>query len=290
MDRISLNTMIIIIVLLLIGVLCFLVVILKNRQEAKTEELEEKVKQYSRQYLALCKLNNDKTLAFSRIKSPMTLVIPLESKTKFDRYDIREAFLSYLNVEEKTHTLEEMLQSAERNKNISVQYEKSVVTIKSLPLLTEEECKALGISYKKASQYENKLITSVIRSKPVTNVTVIWKITYDSPAGRNHYERSYAFGSSEIISCIREAKNRKASDAEKEASQYYQRRLVTPGLRYDVMKRDGFRCVLCGRSAEDGVLLHVDHIIPVSKGGRTIMENLQTLCSECNLGKSDKLD
>lgn len=70
-----------------------------------------------------------------------------------------------------------------------------------------------------------------------------------------------------------------------------QRRAMTDSLRYNVMKRDGFRCVLCGRNAsEDGVKLHVDHIRPVSKGGKTEMSNLRTLCDQCNWGKSDKYD
>lgn len=66
--------------------------------------------------------------------------------------------------------------------------------------------------------------------------------------------------------------------------------LLTPSLRYDIMKRDGFRCVLCGRTSKDGIALHVDHILPVSKGGQTIPSNLRTLCDVCNLGKSDKYD
>ncbi len=64
---------------------------------------------------------------------------------------------------------------------------------------------------------------------------------------------------------------------------------ISLALRYDVLRR--FRCVKCGRSpaTEAGVALHIDHISPWAKGGETIMENLQTLCSECNLGKSDKI-
>jgi len=60
-------------------------------------------------------------------------------------------------------------------------------------------------------------------------------------------------------------------------------------LRFDVMKRDKFKCVLCGRSpAKDpAVELEIDHIIPWSKGGETLPENLQTLCAECNNGKRD---
>ena len=38
---------------------------------------------------------------------------------------------------------------------------------------------------------------------------------------------------------------------------------------------------------EDGVTLHIDHIIPVSKGGTDELSNLQTLCADCNLNKSD---
>lgn len=65
---------------------------------------------------------------------------------------------------------------------------------------------------------------------------------------------------------------------------------MTNSLRYDIMKRDGFRCRICGASQAQGAALHVDHIVPVSKGGKTIESNLRTLCDMCNLGKSDKYD
>lgn len=60
---------------------------------------------------------------------------------------------------------------------------------------------------------------------------------------------------------------------------------MTTKLRYAVMQRDQFRCVLCGATVDSGAKLHVDHIIPVSKGGKTEMNNLRTLCDRCNLGK-----
>lgn len=60
-------------------------------------------------------------------------------------------------------------------------------------------------------------------------------------------------------------------------------------LRYQILKRDNFSCVKCGSSpAKDtNVILHVDHIIPWSKGGATVYENFQTLCQKCNIGKSN---
>lgn len=62
------------------------------------------------------------------------------------------------------------------------------------------------------------------------------------------------------------------------------------GLRFSVLKRDNFKCCTCGASpAKDPeVELHIDHVVPWSKGGETELSNLQTLCSKCNIGKSDK--
>ena len=62
-------------------------------------------------------------------------------------------------------------------------------------------------------------------------------------------------------------------------------------LRWIILKRDNFSCKKCGRSpAKDpSIILHVDHIIPWSKDGETVIENLETLCEQCNLGKSNLL-
>jgi hypothetical protein len=62
-------------------------------------------------------------------------------------------------------------------------------------------------------------------------------------------------------------------------------------LRWRVLQRDNFKCCACGASPAitSGVSLHVDHIYPQSKDGKADLENLQTLCSKCNLGKSNLL-
>jgi len=58
-------------------------------------------------------------------------------------------------------------------------------------------------------------------------------------------------------------------------------------LRFNVLQRDRFACCSCGASPaiNAGVELHVDHVTPWSKGGQTTLDNLQTLCRRCNLGK-----
>ena len=60
-------------------------------------------------------------------------------------------------------------------------------------------------------------------------------------------------------------------------------------LRFIVFRRDNFKCKQCGRSpaTNPDVILHVDHIKAWANGGETVQENLQTLCSVCNIGKSD---
>lgn len=60
-------------------------------------------------------------------------------------------------------------------------------------------------------------------------------------------------------------------------------------LRFMVMRRDNFKCQNCGRSpaTDPSIVLHVDHIKAWANGGETLLENLQTLCSKCNIGKSD---
>ncbi len=60
-------------------------------------------------------------------------------------------------------------------------------------------------------------------------------------------------------------------------------------LRFLVMRKDNFKCVACGRNpaTDPEIVLHVDHILAWDKGGETVYENLQTLCSVCNIGKSN---
>lgn len=59
-------------------------------------------------------------------------------------------------------------------------------------------------------------------------------------------------------------------------------------LKVQVLMRDGNKCRICGVECNDGLHnIHFDHIIPWSKGGETVLENLQVLCSDCNLAKGN---
>lgn len=61
-----------------------------------------------------------------------------------------------------------------------------------------------------------------------------------------------------------------------------QRSLMTKELRQQIMVRDNYTYQICGKHMSDEVGLQIDHIIPVSEGGKTVPSNLQVLCSKCN--------
>jgi hypothetical protein len=61
-------------------------------------------------------------------------------------------------------------------------------------------------------------------------------------------------------------------------------RTISKSLRFMVLRRDDFACTYCGRKPPE-VQLQIDHIVPWSSGGGTMMDNLRTACAECNIGK-----
>ncbi len=68
-----------------------------------------------------------------------------------------------------------------------------------------------------------------------------------------------------------------------------QRKALTPKLREMIKQRDNYTCQICGKYMPDEVGLHIDHIIPVSKGGKSTPENLRVLCSKCNGKKGNSI-
>ena len=127
---------------------------------------------------------------------------------------------------------------------------------------------------------------NTIKLKPTISLEIKVYNMYTSPKGYSQDSNYICFDMHEIKRAIQELDHRKKVCKERER----ERSLVTNSVRYNIMQRDGFCCVLCGASKKDGVKLHVDHIVPIAKGGKSTMNNLRTLCDRCNLGKRDKYD
>jgi len=112
--------------------------------------------------------------------------------------------------------------------------------------------------------------------------------TYENRYGtwRNALEKFVAYiNNEENLSSEEAIKNIEAEPI----SRHKTSRTINWRLRFIVMRRDNFKCKSCGRSpaTDPSIILHVDHLKAWANGGETILENLQTLCSKCNIGKSD---
>ena len=110
---------------------------------------------------------------------------------------------------------------------------------------------------------------------------------YISPQGKSELINSFLFSSINIGNLFNLAR----SAVIKKEKRKVQRAMMTPELREAIIRRDNWTCRMCGNSVfkEPNLLLEVDHIIPLSKGGKTEPNNLQTLCWRCNRAKSDKI-
>ena len=114
----------------------------------------------------------------------------------------------------------------------------------------------------------------------------IFSFSYVSPAGKSR--RSYNIEITPYI--LKDIRSEISARIEKSGHSKIQRSIMTNDLREAIKKRDNYTCRICGNSVfnEPNLLLEVDHIIPISKGGKTEASNLQTLCWRCNRQKSNK--
>lgn len=160
--------------------------------------------------------------------------------------------------------------------------------LKLKELITNEEAKELKMDIKKYNLYQEKIYNDN-KINIDTNFNVVIYINYQSKKGFVKEKKYKKYNDKEFSNIINEYLVLKKNDRLFEIISRVERSKMSESLRYDVFKRDNFKCSICGMSAKDGVKLQVDHIIPISKGGKTEIENLQTLCSRCNIGKSNKL-
>lgn len=198
-------------------------------------------------------------------------------------------YLSY-QIRENVALWMRIKNAADENKTTLAKYKQDIDTLlKNIEPMSKEECSANKRSYRYCLKIENKLFGET-KLNIKTSLVVSVKLDYISPKGQVHLSKGNAFGYTEVSRIIDSVSTSFMDRETYKRIVTVERAKVTDSLRYDVLKRDGFRCVLCGMSSKDGAILHVDHIIPVSKGGKTELSNLRTLCERCNMGKSNKIE
>ena len=267
---------------LVVGIAVLVVLLLVENKRRREREASYRcfIEHNSPRYLALLELNKQYDFSLD-IANSYTYYIRVNTKAQLDRYNF-DRFVEN-KIEEHPSECFRYIETLIRHRE---KYEKYKGALQTLPPpASEKETAGTDIPYDFYKKTEAELIKSATLH-PCVDQKLICQCNYISPKGRTSLQRQQVYFLNDIVKRHAIVAQRLAEKNTKEG----QRKAMTNSLRYDIMKRDNFRCVLCGRSRSDGAVLHVDHIVPVAKGGKTVPENLRTLCQECNSGKRDKYD
>lgn len=214
------------------------------------------------------------------------------SKSQYDKFNVNQYFVNLLLDDD--NWLINLIEKELNNNKLFEQYNDEFTLFMndsdyhydvSEVVLAREKTRA-RYAHKKWFQNAEDSVCFSKRQNPPLDLKVIIRYFYETPKAQKRYVTTCTYNRSQAVILLQEAakiqKNRQSSQ--------YQRTLLTPALRYEILKRDNFKCQICGATQYDGVKLHVDHIVPVSKGGKTVASNLRVLCDSCNLGKRDRYD
>ena len=207
------------------------------------------------------------------------------SKRQLDHLFLDDYLMTLIDSEESYYR--NIIDSISYNRYQYETYKSEIAKIKTSA--SEDYCRSFGFKLSKFLKYEEKVFKRNLICKPQLEVIVNCKATYTSPQGRNHYWKEESYTYIELKRLFDQTIELKKLRETRQYQIKLERSKMTASLRYDILERDNHRCQICGSTVQDGVKLHVDHIVPVSKGGKTIPSNLRTLCDRCNLGKSDKI-
>ena len=244
----------------------------------------DRVKKHSDRYKKLLDLNNKYN--FYTFSSTITSYNQqCNSKRSFDRLDLNNVFFSY--IEKHLEACSTLISKID--KNIST-YKLYCYAYNNLTTsVTQESAKEFKVPFNTFINIEESIVKKN-KLSPQCTFTIRISASYTSPQGRNSYSKHYDYDYDQIASSYKEVWRLISVRQSRAYQVQVERAKLSDSLRYDVLRRDGFKCQICGATAQEGAKLHVDHIIPVSKGGKTELSNLRTLCDRCNLGKSDKIE
>ena len=259
-------------VCVMIGIMAHIRKKKREAEEARIAAEKQFVVQNSEKYKALCELNK-RYMQFYDAPGVYTLTQSFKSKQSLERADINDVFLVLANNDDRLH---EIYRKLGINRMRYTSYKQELSKINNM---SNDYVNSLEFDRYRFLQIENELCTPI--EEPMTDISISVELRYISPQGNKSYAKSGIAHYSNLQYAYHEAQKRQAIRAQAEL----ERAKMNASLRYKVLQRDGFRCKICGASERDGVKLHVDHIVPVSKGGKTEMNNLRTLCDRCNLGK-----
>ncbi len=266
----------IIIAIIILILIIIATIIINHLLTKKVSENSDKIKQ-------LKKLNTE--TKFENLDNEYTIFKQYDNKSSYNKID--PSFLMRYKIKENIAAFTNICDIINRNRRLEKDYLNKINLITST--VTKQMCKILKIPYGIFKAYEQKIFKKLI-IKPTTNYTFTVKMRYVSPKGKVDISKIGVYYFDDVFTCLNSISRSGMDNDIRRSINLVERGNMSDSMRYDVLRRDGFKCVICGASQSQGVQLHVDHIIPVSKGGKSVMSNLRTLCERCNIGKSDKIE
>ena len=196
-----------------------------------------------------------------------------------------EDYLVYKLVEDHQN-IKKAIEDTIENYNLFIRYKRE---IKETVLLNVYDTNEILKNSKRLLSIEKKMVGEmIIEPQTVFSVNVrLWLIKIN---GYRRASKNGVFYAENILEIIKRINNK--------SGEYYidkniwqsicrvERAKVTNKLRFAIYQRDNNQCVKCGSKID----LEIDHIFPVSKGGKSNYDNLQTLCHRCNYSKSNKIE
>lgn len=272
-------------ILLLITLIVLLIVYrkkIKNYFKRRHEnKIKNKLKNKSKLYFNIIELNNK--YSFEEFK-PFYDNYNVYFKSNLETCNFDDYLL--MTIDKKYDLLKQYKLKYDELNNLYIKYNDEYNELKKY--INVDEAKELKINNDEYINCQNELFDS-LKNKLIPEFRVVIYINYSSRKGRVKKKKYQIYNKEQFYNKIQEYFKLKNEKKLYEISSRVERSKMSESMRYDVLKRDNYRCQICGTSSKDGANLQVDHIIPVSKGGKTEMKNLQTLCSRCNIGKSNKM-
>ena len=265
-------------ILTIIGIISFIV-------RSKNRKYREFVLSNSQRVKEILELN--KQFNFLKYKTDHLFYKKFDSRSSWNRMNPDTYFIKNIKYDLKGWT--NLKRAIDYNREKYREYIEKIKLIRSR--ISKETCEKNKKRYKKCVDIEDKVAEATLL-KPDTDITIKVRLRYVSPAGRvdesnygkyNYYDLTRIIGPTHKVQDAKEVVTK--AQTQKEEKVY-----IPVDLKYEVMKHDGFRCALCGSSRDDGVMLQVDYITPISKGGRSEIENLRTLCDRCYQEVHNKIE
>lgn len=286
---------------LLLSLICISIYLFVRKIKANDKDKKHKIigKRRNRKYVDFV---NEHSLAIRAIKElnskyQFSPIYPLIYKYCYDSTRNFEdiSCKDYLIYQFHLNTLSVRRIIKSRNNNISKE-----IDYKSKVDLAKDKLGNFDVSIEDLDEEKLRNIESIVFNDLIEKVNTDFyaEVHLYLTRGRMHRvidEKKESFDLNEIIDALKSIDSSKLKDGRRFYSgevwnsiERVEGAKVSNELRQEIFERDGYTCVNCGSTEKES--LEIDHIQPISKGGKTEPSNLQTLCRNCNIRKGNNID